>query len=556
VTPHEAKLRRESLEKHQTFPRYQVVEPSVYGKFLKNLYPVRNSLTMLNSNREAFRQVNHDLLFRSYNTLPRPGVAHMRYEDFEHFMLQMFSFRAFLKPNMLSGTNIFLFDDAFLLKQYADANMTRQAHLKNLWQITSDLALSEIPITEYERQNLVYKTFFRERQDIMETIQSIARQGNPQDSVAAKNILNKWQSPHFDFETYKEVYLKFGDATDAEALNVILLTALRHGNMAAYSDIMSKIRADSYTRDTFKILLENLSLLGQRHEFNIWISLLVSRHIDLIDIQLLNTIIFSLVELGEPQLAESLFEALIVKSEVALTEDGRFLKLVKLDDKLKYSLYISGYDQLPSKPPVNYHPTEQTFIHILRYYCESGADFSALARLLNQVESVQMLPITSQMFKYVFRAFSLHEYTIDNLQYMLYKLLEAHDLNSGARDTWVREQINNSALPQDLSRFLNEVMAEPPAPEFTVGDNNFVKLSNTLVRQVFLAFRHTLGPNAELKDRVQTIEKDLEDALQEAYGRHKMRILRDELEPIDLNEREELVYLKKTSLFKLLDVSS
>lgn len=166
-----------------------------------------------------------------------------------------------------------------------------------------------------------------------------------------------------------------------------------------------------------------------------------------------------------------------------------------------------------------------------------------------------MLPLTSQMFKHIFRAFILHDYNFNDIQYMLSKLIDAHDLNSGARDTWVRQQIQDSSIPQDISRLLNELISEPQTPGFLTADNNFVKLSNILVRQVFLAYNRVLGRYPELIEKVQTIERDLNEDLANAKERHSARIARDNLEAVDLHEREELVYLKKTSLLKLLDIS-
>ncbi|GEQ69146.1 hypothetical protein JCM33374_g2817 [Metschnikowia sp. JCM 33374] len=479
----------------------------------------------------------------------------MKYEDFEQFMNHMFTYRAFSKPNSLSGTNIFLYNDDYIVKQYTDAHTLRQSHLNTLWQITNDLDSAKIPTSESEQRNMIYKTFFRDRQDIMKKIKSIVERGNPRDAAAAKTALREWQSPDFDYQTYKDVTSRFDKASDPETLNVLLFTALRHDNTLAYLEIMSKFAPENFTRDTFIILLENLAFLGKFEDYTKYLSLLIWRHIALVDIQLLNITISSLVNLGEPELAISLVKHLSIPGEAILGENESFLKLIKRDDKVRYSSYIAAYDRLPKKPPVNYHPTEQSFLPILKHYCETGAGFDKLLGLLTQVESVRMLPITSQMFKHIFRGFVLHKYDIGDLQYMLGKLIEVHDLNSGSRDAWIRDQINDSTLPDDLSRFLNEIMTEPRAPGYNIEDNNFVKLSNGLVRQVFRAYHHTLGRHSDLKEEVMLIERELNEALKMAEERHKSRVIRDELEAVDLHERKEFVYIKKKSLLKLLDIS-
>lgn len=555
TTASEAKLRRESLQKFHKLPHFRIVDPSVWSNFFKALYPMRNSLSGLSANHEPSRLVNHDQLFQSYCSLPRPGVVHMEYDDLENFMREMFAYRAFLKPTSLSGTTILLFNDAYILKQYEAGNTLRQSHLNALWHITNDLELAKIPTSDYERRNMIYKTFFRDRQDVMDKIKTILKHGHPRDSAIAKTILQESQSPNFDFETYQDVFLRFGDAQDSETLNVLLLTALRHHNLEAYYDIVLKFRPENFTRNTFKILLENLAFLGKIEDYVHYLSLLISHHTNLIDIQLLNIIISSLVTLGELHLAIPLVKSLSLQGTVNLREEDLFLKLIKKIDKLKYSLYISAYDNLPKKLPMNYHPTEQTFLPLLRHYSETGAEFSKISWVLNQVESVKMLPLTSQMFKHIFRAFILHDYNFNDIQYMLSKLIDAHDLNSGARDTWVRQQIQDSSIPQDISRLLNELISEPQTPGFLTADNNFVKLSNILVRQVFLAYNRVLGRYPELIEKVQTIERDLNEDLANAKERHSARIARDNLEAVDLHEREELVYLKKTSLLKLLDIS-
>ena len=553
VTPIESKARKESHDRFRDLLQFQVVEPSVMNRFLKQLYPMRNNLSALDTNTIPSRNVNHNLLFRSYCALPHPGVGHMEYQDFERFMNQMFSYRAFLKPNALSGTNILLFNDSYLLKQYREANHKRQVHLNMLWQITNDMDSAGIPTSDRERQNLIYKTFFRDRIDIMEKVSSIMERNESNETTVAALSIN--QSPSFDFETYKDVSLRFGESPDAETLNVLLLIALRHKNVLALLDIMSRFQPEAFTRDTYKILLENLALMGREKDFEIYLDSLVSRHLYLMDIQLLNTVVLSLVNLHKPKLAASLVDSVVSLIGSHLSDNDLFLKLIKKEDKEIYALYISAYDRLAFKPSVKLYPTERTFLPILKHYCQTGAEFAKIAAVLSQVEAKSMSPVTSQMFKLIFHAFVTHNYSIDDLRYVLSKLIELHDLNSGVRDTWIRDQIHEAALPQDLSRFLNEMIAEPETPGYLIGDNNFVKLSNGLVRQVFLAFHHTLGRDSLLKEKILEVERELNEGMESAKARHDSRIVRDEIEMVDLYERDEMSYLKKSSLLKLLDIS-
>ncbi|KAM9895426.1 hypothetical protein OXX79_008094 [Metschnikowia pulcherrima] len=387
----------------------------------------------------------------------------------------------------------------------------------------------------------------------MEKVSSIMERNESNETTVAASSIN--QSPSFDFETYKDVSSRFGESPDAETLNVLLLIALRHKNVLALSDIMSRFQPEAFTRDTYKILLENLALMGREKDFEIYLDLLASQHLYLMDIQLFNTVVLSLVNLRKPKLAASLVDSVVSSIGSHLSDNDSFLKIIKKEDKEIYASYISAYDRLAFKPSVKLYPTERTFLPILKHYCQTGAEFAKITAVLSQVEAKSMSPVTSQMFKLIFHAFVTHNYSIDDLRYVLSKLIELHDLNSGVRDTWIRDQIHEAALPQDLSRFLNEMIAEPETPGYSIGDNNFVKLSNGLVRQVFLAFHHTLGRDSLLKEKISEVERELNEAMESAKARHDSRIVRDEIEMVDLYERDEMSYLKKSSLLKLLDIS-
>lgn len=541
--------RQRCLQEFQRLPRFQTTSPCSYNELLRNLYPGQNGLSQLKPVPFAGSYVNHSSLYRCYMSLPSPGVGHLQPTNFEEFMRQMFDNRVFAKPNVLASSVSDYYDEKYLLRQYYEALYYRKSHLRKLWQIAKDMDAAKIPLSDYERRQMVFMTFYKDRPDIARYV--LALLSNSKETLR-KNP-SEDESPVFDWATYKEFSsLDTMSPGDIEYKNTLLFCAVRHSNWLAEQDILQQIGRENFTRDTYKILLDNHASHGRLYSFVPFLDLLSSSHMHLLDIRLLNIIIRSLVGLGFPNLSKMLLSAFLQNDAELLSSSDCFLKQLTYSDRTKYSAYLHTYDQSYHGTPVRLFATEQTFRPVVEHYCAVGSNFTDIMRVFFAIEVGWGLPLSSQAFKNVFHAFTTAQYSTEDLQLITMKLTENHDRYYNL-DSWVNEKTSQTSIPPNASKILLEVLNNDSPKHHGTDEGAFLKLSNALMRLVFKAYNTTYKNNPEKRAAIGQIETQIWRQLENAKARLPPRFS-DRLVPADLYGREELAYIKKTGLLQLLDI--
>lgn len=546
LSENEEKSRRASFEASTKLPYYQRVPKSVSDRFLKELYPQNNELSQFYTKFKSHNKINHSSLYESYCQLPQPGVAHMRYQDFEVFMKEFSEFRKWVRPNKLLLTNLHLLKKKSMLKLYLKALTVRREHLNALLHITQDMKMAGIPISNNERRCLIYKTFYRDRFDILHHVQTW-----PRDNYHKRAVLNAINRLPFDMDTFTNLRDSFGESLDIDTLNMFLFTALRHRDKEVSSAVLSAYVPGSYNRDTFKILIENLAF-QHGNAYLEYIDLLVTQYPFLIDIRLVNTIMSSLINRHQCEEAESVLAAVLGRGLPNLEPAEMFLKLLSYEDKKSYTQLLRKYDALPSKPFCILQPTPQTFLPFLKFHCEQRTGFSHILDLLLRAENIARLPLTTQMFKYAYQSFARTPCRAEELQYITGRLIEYHDINNMGQDSWSKEIINEGALPEKLVAFLETSRHETPT--YNVNGSKFLKLSSELMAVIFEAYKVCLDRQHELRNKVVIIEEDLNKLVAAAVVHNKLQQPVGRNQPIALSKLDEITYMRKMSLLMLFDL--
>lgn len=545
----EAQIRRRCLKDFQDLPLFRFTSPTVSNDLVRALYPAGTGLKQLKSAPITKSQVNHSVLYKCYTALPEPGVGHLQIDNFEEFMAQMFNNRVFSRPNLLSSSTFHLYDELFLLKQYTNAIQYRKDHLTKLFHITRDMEDANIPLSDYERRQMVYMMFYKDRPDILRNIESF-RSHSPKRSIQPQLDAIV---PSFSWETYRElVKLNASSMNDIEYLNTLLFCALRHSNWKAEKDILSRIKSTEFSRDTFKILLDNHGMHRRHNSFETHLKALSQNHLHLLDSKLLDIILRSLVELGYADLCSVLISPFLMHDDKSLKTDDYFLKQLTYSDRKKYSAYLRGYDAMPDKLQMKIIPTMNTAAPLLCHYCASGAPFEDIMNLLYTIENEWGLPLSSLMFRYIFHAFTTLNYGCEELEFATMKLIEQHD-QYNASDSWIKERFNETSFPANANQVLLDIISSNTPKHHGANEGAFLKLSNGLMRLVFLAYQSVYRSDPKKRVKISRIEESLWIRLKMIESQSAAQF-HDELQPADLYGREEKVYLKKVSLLELLDI--
>lgn len=552
LTDTEKAHRQKRLEAFRNLAQFQKTPPRAYNAFLKNLYPANRGFSQLKASSFSRSEVIHSTLYKSYLNLPTPGAGHLKDRDLEEFMKQMFHSRVFVKPNVLSSSAFPIYNERYLLSQFADALQYRKEHLRKLWHIAKDMDEAKIPLTDYERRLMVFMTYYKDRPDILGLIDSFRAQlPNLSQEYA---LLKETKFPEFDWNTYRELAtLDFDVVHTVEFKNTLLFCALRHANWLAEKDILSEFKKENYTRDTYKILLDNHAMFHRLSSFEGYLSALASDHLHLLDINLLNIIIRSLTFLNKGELAIDLASPFFECGAKDLRPQDTFLKLLTYSDKRKYSAYLNAHDKIQPEHQVRFYASEKTFLPLLSDFCSNGADFVDIMSLVYYIEMGWKLPLSSQVFKLLFNAFTTNSYGPENLEFVTTKLIEQHDRYYDTADSWVGERLNETSIPDKTRKYLYDILDTEVLKHHGTDEAVFLKISNGLVRAIFKAYRNTYKDDAEQIKRINEIETELEKQLMKANGQTPART-EDKLRPADLYSRDEATYLKKSSILELLDI--
>lgn len=557
VSEAETSARTKQITRFQSL-NPQDVDPITYSQFLAALHPISSGMGQLLRQGTAPVPVNHAELFNTYCLLPHPGVAYMRPEDFERFSAQMLRRRDFLKPNSLSPTSRFYLLSEQIILAFSRAQELRKRHLSMLWKIAQDMNVAEIPLAHNEQRQLIYMTLYKDRQDILAVVDEAFHQLNK--SLLTYNEYEQMykdaQETQYSRDSFLQFRAAFKDDLDIDTLNVFLMTALRHKDTESVTELMDELQNLEPNRETFQILLENLAYDHDIPQYFQTLQLLSTKYVNLVDSRLLNTLIKSLIELDMTEHAETLVNLFGADRFVPLETDELFLKQMTTADKQKYLSYWKTREQSSAKPPMAIYPTEDTFLPLLSAYCSShnSVPFETILNLLFQCEQIWGIPITTRMFKHLFWSFTTSDHSIEDLRLITGKLVASHDVTYLDNDAWLESQLMNVDLPSNVMEVLNGAMEDKDMPVFQSDQGRFIKLTDELVQGIYQAFDHVLKNNPDLQKQAAAAHEQYKARLASARSETQPLILAPTL--LELNQREEFMYIKKGFIIDLLDIAS
>lgn len=530
LSPQELSSRQHALA-HDTPPRSRAAEDA-HTLFLRALYPVRNPLAALAPLQLVFRPVDHNELFRRYEQLRRPGVRELAHGDFEHFMATMLRRRDFVRPNLLSPATVHLFSDEDVVKHFLAAHRLRAAHRAKAWTVMNDMDAAGIPVSEHEQRSMLYMTYYRDRPAVVDAVRKAVASLPKQRAHELQQQVDHALRPSFDYDTFREMRDTLG-VDSADKLNLLLHLAVRHGNARAVAELE---QAPQKNRRTHSLLLEHYASTADVGKFA---QHLHAVPLELIDIGLLNAVIYALAQLDRPELVAELV-APFTDQESTLTPDEQFLKLLTLADRQRYRAHLDSYEG----GAVRLQPTEATYLPLLRHYAATGA-FAALTHLLAQAETVWKLPLSTAVFSTVFREFAAHPRPVGELRHVLATAVARHDVYSN--DPHIADAVAQNRFGPETTAVLATVLrTETPFP---TDQGLHLKMSNRLVRQVFAAFMAS-GSRAFVQE-VGRMESRLLADIRQAYGAPGGRNA-----SATLCQRQQVAHVKRSALLALVELAA
>lgn len=545
--------RKDKISRFQNTADYQRVAPSQYTEFLKVLYPMRNRMGRLEPGTYSKTKINHALLYKHYCFLPEPGVMHMDPDDFEVFMASLISRRNFVKPGALSLSRANYCSPIEILVGYEKTVEARANHLGMCSKIVGDLTEAGLSVTPSERNQLMFMTFFKDKPEFMEMVQNaLAKMDKSDAKYQHFDQLVNHRGTAMDMKIYMKLREQIGELKIG-SLNILLQTGIRHGVQAMVAHLKTYLNRGDITpnRRTYQILVEENAMRGDVEGV-----VKAMEHIPpgtALDIRLLNSIISGLVQMGHPDLAESLIAPFMDVPELGLKSDEIFMKLLTSEDRAEYSRRMAYFDESEEKVPLKLHPTEETFLPLLKYYCTAkNTTFDHINKILFCMENTYGLPVTTRIFLLLFDSFVDSDYSIEDLRYITGKLISLHDAYYDVSDIRLRDKMERVQMPTELVSLLNDVMSTSPPQEIPSDKGTFTKLLDELVLRIYDAYISVIkDPRLvrEIEHQRRVYVKSLGKA------RHLARLgpLSDGPTAHHLYKRDEFVYLKKAFVIDLLD---
>lgn len=464
-------------------------------------------------------------------------------------MREMVARRDFVKPNSLLPRSTWYSLNEQIIRDYQKAQEARKRHLSMVWRVMRDLEAAGIPISREEQKQMVFMTFYREREDIRQMVeQALHNIGKSASNYAELAKAVSRADPPFDTTTFRQLWLQF-DCLDTEMLNTFLKTALRHGNSEVAEELLLSLASPN--GDTFRILLDNFSMENDHRRFTETLGLLATSHTHLIDIQVLNSVIAALFRTGYSNEAVLLVNTLSPLSE-PLSASEQFLKLLTASDRLRYRDHIVALHKLPSTVPVKLYATEDTLLPLLSHMCHTGS-FDDIVKTLFTIEHVWGLPLTTRAFHTVFRLFR-GTHSEENLRFATAKLLTECDVNVDDNESWIREKLHHTELPSGVGTNLENILAETPRTLAHIGGARFLKLSDRLVDTVLQAYEVTLHLKPELLLQIADTKAKYLQHMSAARERDVPLPKGQPPSAKDLFRRDQYMYIKKSLLIDLLDI--
>lgn len=527
-----------------------------YNRFLRALYNEKTESSFSAAqNDQKYATVNHEDLYKAYETLPSPQPLHIQPQHLEDFVSIFMERRNFVKTNGLSGSML-LRSPKGVLRAFKGLLLARRRYTYMVRHVLNDIKECGLPLTSSELNVLLKMAFFKDRKDILQAVHAaFARL----DQVTQEEYEDVFRQNPFNWTIYQQI-LALVDQIAIGTFNVLLFHASRHGQDDVFSDILTKLgflylentslKISAPNRETFWILLEHYTEKGSIEEFTSVID-----QITHLDIKTINLIISGLVKFNEISLAEEI--AFLVAAEEPA--DVLEYKNLSWEDRRSHKQLVQLYDKIGGLigevPPFRLVADEGTFRPFVLYYCNDQlvGSFDKVIKLLDAMEN-HALPLGTRTFKLVLVAFQhQRSWTLEQLTYITTRLLSCHDSLYGInQDTVLRDKMDRLELPPEVTAFLNENLEERRPSGVPLQKGNFLKLDDYLMESVYRAHLAKIEDTYEGEERLKMlhfVEQQRTEMFDEVK-KYRGRVYGQS--EVSVNANDAVTYVKKAYLIELI----
>lgn len=470
-------------------------------------------------------------------------------------MSVMLDRRDFVRPNSLSPTSKYYYLNEQMIQAFVSAQRSRKAHLASFWKVARDMNEANVPVTRHEQRQLLYMTLYKERPDILAMVTDAYESLNKslENYLTYADMYKSAISSEYSPSTLALFRDLFKDDWDIDTLNMFLFTAFRHGDDATFKRFLHELKKLKPNKKTFLVILEKYASSGDVFLFSSWLQILATEYPHLVEIKLFNTIVKCLTLMDFVDQAQNLVSVFSPNKLHRLEPHELFLKQLTIDDREIYNNYWRAYEESRSVENISLYPTEETFLPLLSAYCNDlKVDFDTILGLLYQAELVWGIPITTRMYKLLFHSFRGSRHTVVELKFVTGKLVASHDVSYGNNEAWIKSQLLNIELPSNVMGVLSLVIGEDYV-DTTPSQGCFIKLSDELVHAVYMAFDNCLQNMPTEQALAAKAYKEYLARLAEARQEYR-RSMEPDATLLDLNARDEFMYIKKGLIIDLLDI--
>lgn len=564
---------------------------SVYYDFIRQLYPLRRKSeielsapeNVINwfTNQSKYSRVDHAQLYEAYTKFEDPFAVLTMEEHMDFINRFLFQYSSFQRPNKLSTSTLHGRADTLLAADFNDMLAKRQEYVLHISRILSDLKRHDMELTVDEQNALVYALFFR---DLPKIIDRMSR-------IPGLNVNERYTPFNMSmFEQIKKTMAARLGFVPIDTLNVLLFHAVRHQQDDIIEKIVSdlgiierssgvrKSREDGTEENspleaktnsetnikyefknnesvnevvfqgspitandkTFTILLEYFS---ERQKPWLDVETILPKFLNesglALSIELVNSLLKVLVS-SQPDLARILFMNLF------MTEKCKELDPIALDiykrllpeQRRAYDNMILVNENIAritgeSVPSFQVYPTEQTFYTMLGLTAPNANESMTLLDLMTDEFG---LPPSTRIFRKLFQ----QKWTLSDVVNLAERLIDFH--NSNVNLTQDTEHRGSLEFSKQVEHFMDQYNLKK---KLDVPSQSWVKLTDALMEDVYIAFLHALEGNLELIEIIGKRRQELTakvDALRVGYTGSAHNV----------HQLDEINYVKKAYLMDLV----
>lgn len=362
--------------------------------FLRALYPSQNTVHV--GSLVRLLSIDHDALFKEYKKLSTLMIDPHHLNEF----MGKFLTRKFKRPSSMlqEGKGPSAIVHGFLkLEKY------RNKYVSQLNTIIDDFKRQGIPISNQERNQLLYYTFFRDKYDIHEAI-----------DVSFDYIGKSFRYQNkFNWDTYKLIRKSLDDE---ESLNNLLEISILNNNRGAIEDLTSM----NLNRYSIMLLMkyfcsDQYKGSDKYSRFENLIQIVIDKNL-VIDTLLFNEMLNGFCKFDD-------FDAVSKMSEVLVLNNDDIYKGLTSKSIDIYKTHLRYYDYLAVMdiPKLAIIPNVATFTPLLKYHTQ----FNKIIEVIEKIKSFG-LPITTKSFKIIFSK----PYTLPELHELLYYYLDQFEMHN------------------------------------------------------------------------------------------------------------------------------